>query len=242
MQTGNSLSLLLAIVTFSCTSTSETSQNFKVKYNGALKNIMHEGDLSATAQIIDFRYVDHFYALGAVEDLKGEVLILNSKPFIASVQEGTLTIDNTFRHNAALLVYAAVDEWYSFDIPDEVSSYEDLEKHIEQVAKTNGINIDEPFPFLIDGVAKTVDWHVVDWKAGDTEHSHEKHITSGPHGTLTNKPVQILGFYSKSHHAVFTHHTTNMHLHFKTSDGQLAGHLDGMTLGQGMTLKLPVPN
>ena len=49
----------------------------------------------------------------------------------------------------------------------------------------------------------------------------------------------MLGFYSNSHHAIFTHHTTNMHIHVKTVDNKIAGHVDGLTLEKGMTLKLP---
>ena len=224
---------------FSCATTPYKVDTFKVQYKGALKNIMHKGDISAQADLTDFQDTKHFYALGAVENLKGEILILNSKPFISSLQEQELKISNSFNHNATLLVYTSVDKWASFDIPDNVFTYEELEKYIEQTAKNNGINSGGPFPFLIEGIAKSFDWHAIDWKDGDTEHSHQKHINSGLHGTLTNKDVEILGFYSNSHHAIFTHHTTNMHLHIKTTDNKTSGHLDRLTLAQGMTLKLP---
>jgi len=224
---------------FSCATTPDTDDNFKVEYKGALKNIMHKGDISAQADLTDFQDTKQFYALGAVENLKGEILILDSKPYISSVKDQNLTISNSFDHKATLLVYASVDKWTTFTIPENVITYEDLEKHIEQTAKDNGVNTEEPFPFLINGQAKSFDWHVIDWKDGDTEHSHKKHINSGLHGTLTDQDVEILGFYSKSHHAIFTHHTTNMHLHVKTTDNKTSGHLDGLTLGQGMTLKLP---
>jgi acetolactate decarboxylase len=132
-----------------------------------------------------------------------------------------------------------VNKWKTLDIPASVSSYEQLEFYIEEAAKREGINTTEPFPFLLEGVAKSFDWHVIDWKEGDSEHSHEKHIKSGPNGSLENQEVKILGFYSNSHHAIFTHHSTNMHLHVKTTDDKLSGHLDGLIPGQGMTLKLP---
>ncbi len=230
---------LIFLPTFSCGTPPGTDDNFKVEYKGALKNIMHKGDISAQANLTDFEDTEYFYALGAVENLKGEILLLDSKPFISSVQDQKLTISNSFNHKATLLVYASCDKWTSSAIPDHISTYEDLEKHIEQTAKDNGINTDEPFPFLLNGQAKSFDWHVIDWKDGDTEHSHEKHINSGLHGTLTDQEVEILGFYSNSHHTIFTHHTTNMHLHIKTTDHKIAGHLDGLTLGQGMTLQLP---
>ncbi len=161
---------------------------------------------------------------------------------ISSAQDQELTIRNSFDNKATLLVYTTVDKWESFNIPNNIGTYTDLEKHIEQVAKDNGINTEEPFPFLINGVVNSADWHVIDWKKGDKVHTHEKHIKSGLNGIIKNQKVEILGFYSNSHHAIFTHHTTNMHLHVKTSDSKITGHIDELILGQGMTLKLPDTN
>lgn len=232
--------LTLAIFAMvSCATIADNNEGFQVEYKGALKNIMHKGDLSAQADLQDFDNRPHLYALGAVENLTGEILILDGIPFISSGQDQGVTIHNSFNHKATLLVYATVPDWKSFAIPDNVSTYEDLEKHLEQVAKDNGIDTEEPFPFLISGVANSFDWHVINWKEGDTEHTHEKHIKSGPNGTLTTQDVEILGFYSNSHHAIFTHHTTNMHLHIKTTDNKISGHVDGLTLGPGMILQLP---
>jgi acetolactate decarboxylase len=94
----------------------------------------------------------------------------------------------------------------------------------------------------MEGSVSSFDWHVINWADGDTEHSHEKHISSGPHGTIRNQSVDILGFYSNKHHAIFTHHTTNMHLHVKTKDNVVSGHVDGITLAGGIKLKLPIIN
>ena len=73
-------------------------------------------------------------------------------------------------------------------------------------------------------------------------HTHEKHKTSGLYGTINNSQVEMLGFYSNAHHTIFTHHTTNMHIHVKTADGEVAGHVDDMILGKEMILKLPAIN
>jgi acetolactate decarboxylase len=153
--------------------------------------------------------------------------------------DSTLTFDNSFNKKATLLVYASVSKWKSINIPNNILTYKQLESYIEQSAKENKIKINEPYPFLIEGTLKSFDWHVINWKDEDTEHSHEKHINSGPHGTINNRQVELLGFYSDSHHSIFTHHTTNMHIHVKTVDLKIAGHVDGLTLGKRMILKLP---
>jgi acetolactate decarboxylase len=215
------------------------SNNFKVEYSGALKNIMHKGDVSANSNLADFENTEHFYALGALENLKGEIQIFDSRPFNTLVIDSALTFDNSFNKKATLLVYASVRKWKSITIPDSVISYEQFENYIAHAAKANHLPIDEPFPFLLEGNTQSFDWHVIDWKDGDTEHSHEKHINSGLNGVAENSQVEMLGFYSDSHHAIFTHHTTNMHIHVKTVDNKIAGHVDDLTLGEGMILKIP---
>ncbi|BAO77704.1 acetolactate decarboxylase [Winogradskyella sp. PG-2] len=233
------LILLVLFLIVSFKTEKEESNKFKVEYNGALKNMMHKSDISTKVDLKTFENSKHFYALGAIENLKGEIQIFDGKPFNTMVIDSTLKFDNSFNKKATLLVYAQVEKWNSIHIPNDILSYKDLENYIAQTAKENQIKIDEPFLFLLEGICKSVDWHVINWNEGDMDHSHHKHISSGLNGRLKNKKVEILGFYSDSHHAIFTHHSTNMHLYVKTTDNKLAGHLDDLTLGNGMVLKLP---
>ena len=235
----NIIILLTVILVSSCGTDNKETNKFKVEYNGALKNMMHKGDISAKADLSNLKEIEHIYAIGALGHLKGEIQIFDSKPFNTMVIDNILTFDNSFNKKATLLVYASISNWKSINIPDNIVTYEQLENYIEKAAKINQINIDKPFPFLIEGTPQSFDWHVINWKEGDTEHSHDKHISSGLNGTINNRKVELLGFYSDSHHAIFTHHTTNMHIHVKTVDNKIAGHVDGLTLGKGMILKLP---
>jgi acetolactate decarboxylase len=231
--------LFVLFTSVSMTTMVDKDESFKVEYHGALKNMMHQGDLSAQANLKDFENLKHFYALGAVAGLKGEILILDGQAYISSANGTTLRISNSFNHEAALLVHATVARWTSFEVPDSIRSYKDLEKHMERAAKDFGIDTDQPFPFLVKGILKSFNWHVINWKDGDKDHSHEKHIKSGPNGKVAEEDVEILGFYSNSHHGIFTHHSTNMHLHLKTVDNKISAHLDDLTLGEKMTLWLP---
>jgi acetolactate decarboxylase len=233
------ITLLTVILITSCGTDNLETTKFKVEYKGAIKKMMHKGEISANADLKDFKNTEHFYALGAIENLKGEIQIFDSKPFNTFVVDSALTFDYSFNKKAALLVYTSVSKWKSVSIPDSVVSYAQFETFIAQAAMNNQISIEEPFPFLLEGTPKSFDWHVINWKEGDTEHSHEKHKKSGLHGTGDNRQVEMLGFYSDSHHAIFTHHTTNMHIHVKTIDNKIAGHVDGLTLGEKMVLKLP---
>jgi alpha-acetolactate decarboxylase len=213
--------------------------NFEVKYNGALKNMMWKHDISAKCSLSEIEGLDNIYALGALENLQGEIQIFDSKPFNSVEIDEGIEISDSYNKKASLLVYAQVADWVDVKIPNQILMYEHLETYIAEKAEENGLDVEKPFPFLIEGKPESIDWHIINWAIGDNDHSHQKHIESGPHGTLENTVMEILGFYSDKHHAIFTHHTTNMHLHFKTDDEKIAGHLDRMTLGQDMVLKLP---
>ena len=214
--------------------------NFKVKHKGALKNFMMKGDISAKISLSEFEKSDDFYALGAMENLKGEIQIFDSNPLNTVVIDSSLLIDRTFGYKASLLVYALVEQWTSIAIPRSISTYSDLEEFIANAAKENKINVAEAFPFLIEGEVKSIDWHVIDWDPKEAEVTHEKHKESGLNGSLVEEDVVLLGFYSDNHKGIFTHHSTSMHIHMKTLDEKVAGHMDDIKLGSNMILKLPL--
>lgn len=213
---------------------------FEVQYHGALRLMMHQGDLSAQADLRDYQGRKHFYALGAVAGLQGEILVWDGKPLVTSVQEEQLRVSRSFEHEASLLVHSEVAHWQETKLTDRIADLSALESQVVKAAAAAGIDTSEPFPFLLRGSAEVLSWHVIDWPAGDTEHSHQKHLESGLQGSLRNQPVEILGFYSQKHHGVFTHHSRQVHLHFQAEDRSLAGHVDAFSAGDGMTLALPL--
>jgi len=220
----------------SCAGKGKNTAHVNVKYYGAMKTIM-SGDISAKISLDSLSDKKNLYALGAIENLKGEIQIFDGEASNSSVIDKVLEINNSFKAEAALFVYAQVNEWTSFQIQSKTMS--DLEHEILEIAKTNGIDSESPFPFLLEGQASSIHWHVINWKDGDTIHSHVKHKQSGLNGTLTHKTVQIIGFYSLKHKGIFTHHTSNMHMHFKLNDNSVAGHVDDLELNGNMILKLP---
>lgn len=231
--------ILVVSMLFSCNVSEEDNSPWKVRYKGALKNIMKKGDLSAHVQLATLDSIKHLYAIGAKEALDGEIQIFNSVPMNSRVVGNQAVIDSSLTGAATLLIYASVERWKEIAVPAEVVSYDEVEHYIKSTAIGNEINVDHPFPFKIIGKASSIDWHIIKWKEGDMEHSHEKHINSGLHGTLQNMDVEMIGFYSDAHHGIFTHHTTDMHIHFKTKSSGIAGHVDGLFLGRGMKLFLP---
>ncbi len=230
--------LILVILFTSCRNKKNERTTLQVRYSGALSNIMR-GSIEETVVLDSLVDKDNLYALGAIENLRGEIQIFDGKATNSYVQDSMVRISSSFSKGAALLVYTQVEDWEEFTLSSSVKSKTELEIEIAALAKEYGIDSEKPFPFLIEGSISTLIWHVIDWKDGDIVHTHKKHQESGLNGIIENEAVEVLGFYSTKHKAVFTHHSTFMHLHFKTKDGSIAGHLDDLVLGEEMVLKLP---
>jgi len=215
-------------------------QKIKVHAAGALKNYMINGDISAKANLDTLAHKPNLFALGAVENLKGEILIINSQPYISHAANGTIRIDQSFQYKASLLVYSRIKSWREVKFPVGSISYQHLEKFIGDQIASLKLEQDGVFPFRLSGVATSVDWHVIDWPEGDQVHTHEKHKKEGLNGRLEQQKIEVVGFYSTRHKGVFTHHTTNMHLHMINDDQTIVGHVDDLILNKQMKLFLPV--
>ncbi|NER16270.1 acetolactate decarboxylase [Spongiivirga citrea] len=221
----------------SCRDKESKTLSTEVKHSGALRTIM-SGNIQPVISLDTLSKMKNLYALGAVDNLKGEIQIFDSQPSNSFVVDSSLQIKDSYNLKASLLVYAEIEAWDSFQIENSKTK-SDLEKQIFEIATNNGIDVEKPFPFLLEGTIASLDWHVINWNDDDTIHNHKKHKESGLNGTLQDREVQIVGFYSTKHQAVFTHHTTNMHMHFKTDDKDIAGHIDDLSLNQTIILKLP---
>lgn len=229
--------ILSVLILVSCKKNNETKQ-VKVIYYGAMHDIM-QGKIDATFNLEKLKSIKHLYALGALENLKGEIQIFDSKPHISRKNGNSLGFDYSFNNQATLLVYAVVKKWIRISIPSTIETQKQLEVFIEQQAISNGIDINQPFPFLLKGKPVTFDWHVINWKKADTIHTHKKHKTAGIYGSLNEREVEILGFYSKKHQGIFTHHNSFTHMHVKTKGKGVAGHVDDLIIGENMFLFLP---
>ncbi len=231
--------LLMIFGLAACSDAPRSSWEDQVEHLGTLRAIMHQNDVTPKTFLDQLNNRDSLYALGAVAYLKGEILMLGGETIIAGTDtSGSVTISGDPETGACLMVAARVGSWSEIAIPDEVTTQQGLEEYIVAVADQWGINTAQPFPFRLEGRFKTMDWHVVNWENGDTEHSHQKHIESGPHGTLTEVDAILLGFRSTKHTGIFTHYDSDFHMHMVLDDRSLAGHVDGFIPGK-LTLYLP---
>jgi len=205
-----------------------------VNISGSLHSIMMKNETQATFDLRDLDGQPNVYALGAVEGLKGEILVMDSQPFVTSVDEDTFSLTNSFDAKATLLVSTTVKEWHSYTLAESMGSKE-LASFAKKMAEEN--QVEEPFPFLVKGKAQQVKWHIVNGGSGRSNASHSDHAAAGFSSELTDSEVEVLGFYSTAHQGVFTHRGQNSHMHFK--GGSSMGHVDDLIIDKGSLLFIP---
>src|SRR5690349_1501426 len=82
-----------------------------VNYRGAMRDIFDKNDLTGKVELKMFRTMPHFYALGPVEGLKGEIMVWDSVPYISQIREDALHIETSFDYRAVFCVWARVSAW-----------------------------------------------------------------------------------------------------------------------------------
>jgi acetolactate decarboxylase len=139
-----------------------------------------------------------------------------------------------------MFVYSYAEKWHAVKKQVAVNNYTALENLIAATAKEQGYDTAVPFVFKIEAIAKKANYHVIDWKKG-VQHTMQNHKQFAYTATTENKNILLLGFYSDHHHSIFTHHTTNMHIHLLDKSIHQAGHLDNIVLNGTITIYLPAP-
>lgn len=214
------------------------SSNYEVHHIGAMRKVMREGDLTGTIELQKLARMPHLYALGPLENLRGEVTIWDSTPSISSIEQGKISISETLNHQACFLVYASVKEWKSIPVPESVNDEKTFEAWLGKIAAEQGIQVNRPFPFLIRDTPGKLQFHIVN-KTDDSPHTPAKHEAIKVKFTLEKTACQVLGFYSNSHHGVFTHHDSNIHMHMITADKKQSGHVETAQFSRNAVLLLP---
>jgi acetolactate decarboxylase len=80
--------------------------------------------------------------------------------------------------------------------------------------------------------------HVLDKRDG-LPHNPERHEQAKVRRTLEHTGVELVGFYSRQHRGIFTPKESNVHVHLRTEDGRISGHLEAIGLAPGAQLAVP---
>ncbi|MBX0334718.1 acetolactate decarboxylase [Pontibacter sp. HSC-14F20] len=236
-----SFSLISALLLSSCTSDTHQAASYaasEVQVVGAMRNVMWKGELAGTIDLDSIAGKEQLYGLGPVEYLAGELLIMDGKSYKSVVvSDLTMQVEETFAAKAPFFVYAQVPAWQERSLPDSIQTMQQLELYLDSETQ----NSKRPFPFKVSGEIEQATIHIVNLPAGSKVSNPDEAHQGQVNYALRNEVVDIVGFFSTEHKAVFTHHDTFMHLHLITKDRSKMGHLDEAAFKLGsLTLYLPM--
>lgn len=204
--------------------------NYSVKIVGAMRNVMHKGELFGTISLDTISNKNHLFGLGPVEYLKGEIMILDGKAYRSTVADsGNILMEETWQIKAPFFVYANVEKWKEITFPDSVQTIPQLEIFLDNFSK----DLPRPFPFKITATVENGEIHIVNLPEGTEVHSPEEAHQNQQSYRLENEQGEMIGFFSSEHQGVFTHHDSYVHLHFISTDKKKMGHLDEALFKKG---------
>lgn len=202
-----------------------------------MKNVMWKGQLDGTLALDTISNKTNLYGLGPVEYLAGEILILDGRSYVSTVISDTMMrVEETYAVKAPFFSYATISAWTAQPLPETIQTLQHLEAYLESVTKYSS----RPFLFKLTGTVEEATIHVVNLPKGSTVRSPDDAHRGQVNYTLKHEPAEMVGFFSKQHKAIFTHHDTFLHIHLMTSDKQKMGHLDEAVFRKG-TMKLYLP-
>jgi acetolactate decarboxylase len=214
--------------------------NFWVRHAGNRNNIIQNGDLSARINLDTLSEISNLYAIGPIEGLKGEITVYNGKSSIATIEREQPKIYSSLNYNAVFLAYASASQWKKSTIEKSIGGLSHVEAFVQNMAKKNNVDTQKPFPFRIEGIVDSLNYHII-YKSDNAPHNKTEHQRAKQKFSVYNSSVQIIGFWADSEsQGVYTHPDRRTHLHFMLEDNTESGHIDNIQLREGAILYLPL--
>jgi acetolactate decarboxylase len=214
-------------------------RGYALHYIGAQRDTVMNGKLSALIDLRALAKTSHLYGIGPMENLRGEVTIANSRPALAQVgAEGNVQVRQSFESGAPFFVWAEVPTWRTLPIPAQVHSYGDLEKFVPEVANSVGVDPHQPLPFLLRGRLDAIEFHILS-RVGDEAHDAQKHRKIQKVFESERLETVMIGFYAPGPRGVFTPMDSAIHIHFQSTDNQISGHVQKLSIVDGVELAFP---
>ena len=198
-------------------------------------------ELLGVAELAPLLETPHCYALGMLDGLKGEVLVLDSQAYIGLFEGDDFCLGTLNGGSVAFLAHTVVPEWRSIPVPPEVSSFKALQDFIGVCGAASGFE-GRICPFRLIGQAGGLRWFVVNGMGPGLPTPRDSFLAQRHVGQLA-EPVRFeaFGVYTSQHHGIATNLASNIHMHFKTCDDPpfLAHVDDELSLLPGAILYLP---
>lgn len=208
-----------------------------VKIIGQMKNVMWKGQLYGNINLDTISNKENLYGLGPVEYLAGEILVIDGKSYKSIVtSDSKMKVEETYNIKAPFFGYANISKWTEQNLPEDIQTIQQLETYLDKITKYSR----RPFMYKLSGTVERAMIHIVNLPKGSKVSSPDDAHKGQVNYIVKNEQVDIIGFFSTEHKAIFTHHDTYLHMHLITKERQKMGHLDEVLFKKG-TMKLYLP-
>ena len=217
--------LLLILFSALFISCNRPQQPSSIEVVGQMRDVMWKGDLSGKIST-DSLSRPNAYGLGPIEYLKGEVLLFEGQTFISKVIDSvTHQVSQVNSIKAPFFVYSKESMLNTISVSPSELSLQSTEELIDSIYA----DYDYPLLVRIDGVFQDLTVHSVNLPEGSLVSSPDQAHEGLTKYDYKNISGSIIGFFSRNHKAIFTHHDSYFHAHFISDDRSLMGHLDSVS-------------
>ena len=215
----NAIFILFVIFLVSCNSSTSTSS---VKVLGEMRDVMWKGELKGKIAT-DSLNSKETYGLGPVEFLKGEILLFEGQSYVSKVVDSiSHKVNKVPSVSAPFFVYSSNSDLKMVEFDRENYTLKELEEYINLMY----IDYDQPLLIRIDGIFDNIKVHSVNLPEGKKVSSPDEAHQGLTQYDFKNISGSLIGFFSRHHKAVFTHHDSFFHAHFISDDREVLGHID----------------
>lgn len=191
----------------------------------------------------------HFYGVGALAGLKGEISIIDSQAVVTEVIDTShprMANSDAKKRQATLLIGAYVTSWKEV-VSDQDLSDSQLDEWIQRQIELQGSDVKQPIVFVLRGSFKKVHLHVINGAC--PVHSRIKMVKI-PEAQLPfdeeleEVTGEVVGVFAVDAAGQLTHPATRTHKHLVYKDlndsERITGHVESMSVTKGARLMLPL--
>lgn len=224
----------------SCASLSKKQEVAKVSTVSAMHDMMMSGDTSGKLNLNNIKS-KNLYGIGPLENLKGEITIVDGVPYVGTVSsKGLPVIEKNWDKSAIFFVHADTRAWKTFKYNKPLNSKAELNQLLANTFKELSVDLEEKVLFKVRANATSLKYHIMNLKDGEMI-SRGSHKSAKKVYTIKNSPVEIIGFWApKKMMGVYSHKGDRTHLHFISADEKHSGHIDDLNLGSGFEVSIAI--
>lgn len=218
-----------------------------VRY-GIMREVIGQGKHQGRVSLAELVAKPHFFGIGALEGLQGEITIIDSQPTVTEVVDSTHPRPANQledKKQATLLIGGYIEEWREIAIEKDLTDRE-LDAFIQTEIERTGGDIQQPQLFRIAGSFYDIHLHVINGACPVHARLRNIEIDAAQQpfeAILRHVDGEVVGIFAKDAAGKLTHPATMTHKHLvyvePGTEARLNGHVEWLGVRSGAKLMLP---